>query len=120
MHASRRILVVKLASLGDLLTVTPALRALRATLPDAHIGVLIADASGHGIPAAMVAIMAWLAFSESSRLTAKPGEVLTAMNNRLLGLADERYVTAFYGVFNRRTCLFKPSPQRPSGVTATA
>jgi len=70
---------------------------------DDHLGILIADASGHGVPAAMVAIMAWLAFSESSRTTPKPGEVLTAMNNRLLGLADERYVTAFYGVFNRRT-----------------
>jgi ADP-heptose:LPS heptosyltransferase len=35
-----RILVVKLASLGDLLTITPALRALRATFKDAHIGVL--------------------------------------------------------------------------------
>jgi ADP-heptose:LPS heptosyltransferase len=45
MHASRRILVVKLASLGDLLTVTPALRALRATFPDAHIGVLTTPGS---------------------------------------------------------------------------
>lgn len=36
----RRILVVKLASLGDLLTITPALRALRTRYPDAHIGVL--------------------------------------------------------------------------------
>jgi ADP-heptose:LPS heptosyltransferase len=35
-----RILVVKLASLGDLLTITPALRALRATFEQAHIGVL--------------------------------------------------------------------------------
>jgi len=41
----RRILVVKLASLGDLLTATPALRALRATFPDAHIGVLTTPAS---------------------------------------------------------------------------
>ena len=41
----RRILVVKLASLGDLLTITPALRALRTTLPEACIGVLTTPAS---------------------------------------------------------------------------
>lgn len=40
-----RILVVKLASLGDLLTATPALRALRTTFPEAHIGVLTTPAS---------------------------------------------------------------------------
>ena len=42
---AQRILVVKLASLGDLLTTTPALRALRTTFPDAHIGVLTTPAS---------------------------------------------------------------------------
>ena len=35
-----RVLVVKLASLGDLLTITPALRAVRASFPNAHVGVL--------------------------------------------------------------------------------
>src|SRR5579859_6606453 len=40
MASPRRILVVKLATLGDLLTSTPALRALRTTFPRAHIGVL--------------------------------------------------------------------------------
>jgi heptosyltransferase-2 len=40
MYAPRRILVVKLATLGDLLTATPALRALRSTFPQTHIGVL--------------------------------------------------------------------------------
>lgn len=41
----RRILVVRLASLGDLLITTPALRALRTTFPEAHIGVLTTPSS---------------------------------------------------------------------------
>src|SRR5690242_19891521 len=44
MLGPRRILVVKLATLGDLLTITPALRALRSSLPGAHIGVLATPA----------------------------------------------------------------------------
>lgn len=40
MASPERILVVKLATLGDLLTSTPALRALRTSFPRAHIGVL--------------------------------------------------------------------------------
>ncbi len=70
--------------------------------PD-HLGFLIADASGHSIAAAMVAIMSRTAFSEVSSTTTSPGAVLTEMNSRLQGLADERFVTAFYAVLNRRT-----------------
>jgi heptosyltransferase-2 len=40
MHEPRRILVVRLATLGDMLLATPALRALRARFPEAYIGVL--------------------------------------------------------------------------------
>jgi serine phosphatase RsbU (regulator of sigma subunit) len=73
-------------------------------LPDAdHLGILIADASGHSIPAAMVAVMARTAFADAARWTVRPGEVLAEMNRRLQGLTDERFVTAFYGVLNRRT-----------------
>ena len=41
----KRILVVKLATLGDLLTATPALRALRTRFPEASIGVLATPAT---------------------------------------------------------------------------
>ncbi|MBV9323256.1 MAG: glycosyltransferase family 9 protein [Chloroflexi bacterium] len=40
MPAPARVLVVKLATLGDVLTMTPTLRAIRTTFPAAHIGVL--------------------------------------------------------------------------------
>ena len=70
--------------------------------PD-HLGLLIADASGHSIAAAMVAIMSRIAFAEVSGAAVHPGEVLSAMNDRLQGMADERFVTAFYGVLHRPT-----------------
>jgi serine phosphatase RsbU (regulator of sigma subunit) len=70
---------------------------------DDHLGILIADASGHGIPAAMVAVMARFAFIEIAPKTLSPGEVLASLNVRLQELIDERFVTAFYGIFNRRT-----------------
>ena len=47
MQPDARILVVKLATLGDLLTITPALRALRESFPGAHIGVLTTP--GHAV-----------------------------------------------------------------------
>lgn len=70
---------------------------------DDHLGFLIADASGHSIAAMMVAIISRIAFGEVAHATTSPSAVLTAMNERLQGLADERFVTAFYGVLNRRT-----------------
>ena len=72
--------------------------------PDAdHLGILIADASGHSVAAAMVAVMARFAFGEVANGTISPGQVLSEMNRRLMGVADERFVTAFYGVLDRRT-----------------
>ncbi|MGZ3644775.1 MAG: glycosyltransferase family 9 protein [Ktedonobacteraceae bacterium] len=40
-----RILVVKLATIGDLLLATPALRALRETYPHARLDLLVTPAS---------------------------------------------------------------------------
>jgi serine phosphatase RsbU (regulator of sigma subunit)/CBS domain-containing protein len=70
---------------------------------DGQFGVLIADASGHSIPAAMVAIMARTAFAASARTTVSPAAVLTAMNRRLYGLTGEHFVSAFYAVYDRQT-----------------
>ena len=46
--ALRRVLIIRFGRLGDLLTVTPAIRAIRSALPDARIDVLT---GGLGLPA---------------------------------------------------------------------
>jgi phosphoserine phosphatase RsbU/P len=76
--------------------------------PD-HLGFFIADASGHSIPAALVAIMTRYAFADIARRFTSPGEVLTRINTRLCGITEERFVSAFYGVLNRRTGVLKYS-----------
>ena len=68
----RRILVIKLADIGDVLTATPAIRALRKTFPDAQIDVLTT-------PAAAAAL--------SQRLQVG---VLTAPRNLVRGFGDVR------------------------------
>jgi serine phosphatase RsbU (regulator of sigma subunit)/CBS domain-containing protein len=73
-------------------------------LPDEdHLGVLMTDASGHSLPAAMVAIMARQAFSEIANKTISPSQALEAVGKRLYGLIEDRFVTAFYAIYNRKT-----------------
>jgi lipopolysaccharide heptosyltransferase II len=45
MEIPARVLVVKLADIGDVLTATPALRALRSSFPASHIAVLVTPGS---------------------------------------------------------------------------
>ncbi len=92
--------------------------------PDAdHLGFLIADASGHSVAAAMVAVLTRFAFAEVAHRTTSPGEVLAALNQRLSGVTEERFVTAFYGVYDRRTRELRyanaghPYPLRVNAVT---
>ncbi len=67
-----------------------------------RLGFLIADASGHSIAAAMVAMMARFAFTQAQPKS-DPAAVLGAMNERLLEVSEERFVTAFYSVFDEET-----------------
>ncbi len=45
--------------------------------------------------------MARIAFAEVGRDAVSPAEVLRGMNQRLQGLTEERFVSAFYGVYDR-------------------
>ncbi|MGB6783560.1 MAG: PP2C family protein-serine/threonine phosphatase [Terracidiphilus sp.] len=63
---------------------------------EASAGLLIADVSGHGVPAALIASMVKMAAISQREEAAHPGLVLTGMNRALYGNTQGQYVTAAY------------------------
>lgn len=64
--------------------------------------ILIADASGHGVPAALVTVMAKVFFTEASIRYTSPSEVLNNVNENLeIAIQTTDYMTAFYILLNR-------------------
>lgn len=59
-------------------------------------GLLIADVSGHGIPAALIASMVKLAATSQRANAAEPAMLLSGMNAVLCGNTQEQFVTAAY------------------------
>jgi serine phosphatase RsbU (regulator of sigma subunit) len=68
-----------------------------------HVGILVADVSGHGIPAALVASMVKLAFSMQADHAHDPAAVLAVMNRLLCRHLDGTFVTAVYAVIDTET-----------------
>lgn len=75
-------------------------------LPDGRLGLLIADVSGHGTPAAvLMAITHTVAHSFPGTPDA-PSQVLRHLNNRLTEAytrSPSGFVTAFYGVYDPKS-----------------
>jgi hypothetical protein len=65
-------------------------------LDDKRIGVLIADVTGHGVPAALIASMLKVAFAAQSGHADAPARVLTGLNRALCGKFEDHFVTAAY------------------------
>jgi phosphoserine phosphatase RsbU/P len=61
-----------------------------------HVGVLIADVSGHGLPAALIASMLQVALTAQSVHASDPGKVLSGLNQALCGKFQRNFVTAAY------------------------
>jgi len=59
-------------------------------------GLFIADVSGHGVPAALIASMVKLAATSQRANTADPALLLSGMNTILCGNTQEQFVTAAY------------------------
>ncbi len=65
-----------------------------------HVGVLVADVSGHGMPAALISSMLKIAFHAQEQHVADPAKVLDGLNQTLCGKFSEHYVTAAYVYFD--------------------
>jgi len=63
---------------------------------DHQAGLLIADVSGHGVPAALIASMVKLAAASQRPIAADPSRLLSGMNSALFGNTQEQFVTAAY------------------------
>lgn len=69
--------------------------------PDEYsLGVVVADVSGHGIPAAIVAAMFKMAFNLQKHVSRRPNEVLKRINKLLLDSIHKQFVTACYLFFD--------------------
>ena len=65
-------------------------------LGDERLGVLVADVTGHGVPAALIASMVKVALASQQSCADRPAQVLTGINRALCGRLAGRYVTAAY------------------------
>ena len=87
------------------LTITARYRPMTAVAGDFYdflevdaerVGILVADVSGHGVPAALIASMVKMAFAAQRDHAESPAAVLTGMNETLCGRLGGQYVTASY------------------------
>ena len=65
-------------------------------IDDKRIGILVADVSGHGVPASLIASMVKIAFVSQAPHAADPARVLAGVNHILCGKLESDFVTAGY------------------------
>jgi serine phosphatase RsbU (regulator of sigma subunit) len=61
-----------------------------------HVGMLIADVSGHGLPAALIASMLQVALTAQTGHASEPARVLAGLNRALCGKFQQNFVSAAY------------------------
>ena len=61
-----------------------------------RLGILVADVSGHGVPASLISSMVKIAFSSQLPYVHNPAQVLSGINQILCGKLESDFVTAGY------------------------
>jgi phosphoserine phosphatase RsbU/P len=65
-------------------------------IDDTHLGILMADVSGHGLPSALIASMLQVALTAQVGHASEPAKVLRGLNRALCGKFTYNFVTAAY------------------------
>lgn len=82
-----------------------------------QVSLLIADVSGHGIPAALVTMAAKDSFSRHVRTSLSPADVLRQMNRDMLERVKTReYLTAFMMRIDSNNCITFSSAAHPEAL----
>jgi sigma-B regulation protein RsbU (phosphoserine phosphatase) len=63
-------------------------------------GFFICDVSGHGLPAALVTMTIKALIDTSTKLYDQPARLIEKINNRIINIFDDIYITLFYGVYD--------------------
>ena len=69
-----------------------------------HVGIVIGDVSGKGIPAAMFMMKTITCFKNFTRLGKKPSEIMKEVNRSIHERNESQmFVTSFFGILNKKT-----------------
>ena len=69
-------------------------------IDEKRIGILVADVSGHGMPAALISSMLKIALAGQTPIASDPARVLDGLNQALYGKFEGHFVTAIYIVID--------------------
>ena len=80
-----------------------------------RIGILVADVSGHGMPAALISSMLKIALDGQAKCALEPARVLAGLNQALCGKFQGHFVTAVYVVVDteRQSLLYAGAGHPP-------
>jgi phosphoserine phosphatase RsbU/P len=84
-------------------------------IDEKRMGILVADVSGHGMPAALISSMLKIALDGQTAWAADPARVLAGLNHALCGKFKEHFVTAAYVVVDteRQSLLYAGAGHPP-------
>ena len=83
-------------------------------IDEKRIGILVADVSGHGMPAALISSMLKIALDGQTKHATDPARVLDGLNRALCGKFQGHFVTAVYVVVDtEKECLLYAGAGHP-------
>ncbi len=76
------------------------------TIDKTHIGVLICDVMGHGLASSLVTTMVKATIESSRQLFLSPNKLVKYLNNQIIKIFENAYLTAIYGVIDTKNNTF--------------